>query len=136
MLHICSIVCIIANNKYNNYNFNHSLNNNIQHHLCLKRCSVHPIEFPLRADARDEDIGRLCGMSESPHHKETKTRRTKGMFYLKFDRDNPSPRNCLRLPWVVHMILETAQSPNSPFPFWIRALDFGLGLGLGLGLVN
>ena len=34
--------------------------------------------------------------------------------------------------WVAHMILVTAQSPNSPFPFWIWGLVFRLGLGLGI----
>ena len=31
---------------------------------------------------------------------------------------------------MAHKILETAQSPNSPFPLWIWGLVFGLGLGL------
>ena len=30
------------------------------------------------------------------------------------------------------VILETAQSPKSTFPFWIWGRDFGLGLGLRL----
>ena len=34
---------------------------------------------------------------------------------------------------VAHKILETAQSPNSSYPF---LFDFGPDLGLGLGLVN
>ena len=34
--------------------------------------------------------------------------------------------------WVAHKILETAQSPNSPFPFWIWGFTFGLGFGLRL----
>ena len=36
--------------------------------------------------------------------------------------------------WMVlaHKILETAQSPNSPFPLWIWGLGFELGLGLRL----
>ena len=35
--------------------------------------------------------------------------------------------------WVVaHEILEAAQSPKSPFPFWIWGWNFGLELGPGL----
>ena len=65
----------------------------------------------------------LCWASRGGHSKSL----------LLSDSFNQRPPSCLKVVGgvVAHEILETAQSPNSSFPF-----HFLFDLGLGLGLVN